>query len=289
MTTWLRAIRVHQWPKNGLLLLPAVAAHMTPSRDDGLAILSAIASFCLLASAVYLLNDLVDVEHDRRHPVKRTRPIAAGKVGTRAVLVVMTSFLLVSLGLALVLPRWFLAAWTAYLVLTTAYSFALKRVVVLDVVVLAALYTVRVIAGAAAVTVELSRWFLAFGVFLFLSLALLKRMIELRGVADRDQVAASGRGWTTSDLPILVNLGMASAVAAALVYCLYITGGQVTALYSRPDLLWMGLPVLLYWLGRAWLLANRGEVHDDPVLFALQDRVSYGVLFLLLAVLYLAT
>ncbi|HZD04297.1 MAG TPA: hypothetical protein VE173_05245, partial [Longimicrobiales bacterium] len=175
------------------------------------------------------------------------------------------------------------------LVLTTSYSFLLKRVVVLDVVILAALYTVRVVAGAAAVTVPLSRWFLAFSVFLFLSLALLKRLVEVAGASDRDEASVPGRGWEVGDLPILRSLGIGSGVVAALVYCLYITERPtVEELYAHPDLLWVGLPVILYWLSRVWLLANRGEVHDDPVVFALRDRVSYLVLALLVAMVMVA-
>lgn len=288
MRLWLRTVRVHQWSKNGLLLLPAVAAHLVPDLPALLALLAAVASFCLLASSMYLLNDLVDIEHDRRHPTKRLRPIATGDVTPRAALVLMSLLALISLGLALLLPVRFLVAWIAYLLLTTAYSFALKKVVVLDVVLLSSLYTVRVVAGAAAVTVPLSRWFLAFGVFLFLSLALLKRMIELQSAPAGGKVESFGRGWHPSDLPILMNLGIASAVAAGLVYCLYINGDQAIELYARPDFLWIGLPLLLYWLARAWLLANRGAVHDDPVVFALRDPTSYLVLSMILAVLYLA-
>lgn len=283
---WLRLVRIHQWAKNGLLLLPALAAHLSPTGAVLGRLGAAVASFSLLASALYVLNDLVDRDHDRRHPTKRHRPLAAGTVGTGAAVAVMAAFALISLGLAVTLPVEFLGAWAAYLVLTGAYSFVLKRVVVLDVVVLAALYTVRVVAGAAAVMVPLSRWFLAFSVFLFLSLALVKRWVEVAGVArapsEGAEPAASptvaGRGWSVVDLPLLRALGVSSAVAAALVYCLYITDEPAQELYRRPDLLWAGLPLLLYWLARVWLLAERGDVDDDPVVFALKDRASWVVL-----------
>lgn len=285
---WLRLVRIHQWAKNGLLLLPALAAHLSPTGAVLGHLGAAVASFSLLASALYVLNDLVDRDHDRRHPTKRHRPLAAGTVGTGAAVAVMAAFALISLGLAVTLPVEFLGAWAAYLVLTGAYSFVLKRVVVLDVVVLAALYTVRVVAGAAAVTVPLSRWFLAFSVFLFLSLALVKRWVEVAGVARAPSEGAgpaasptvAGRGWSVVDLPLLRALGVSSAVAAALVYCLYITDEPAQELYRRPDLLWAGLPLLLYWLARVWLLAERGDVDDDPVVFALKDRASWVVLVL---------
>ena len=182
-----------------------------------------------------------------------------------------------SFALAWGLPRQFLLVWASYLVLTTLYSFGLKRLVVLDVMVLGALYTTRVVAGAAVVAVPLSRWFLAFAVFLFSSLAILKRMVESLGVASREEGSVGGRGWTVRDIPVLLAFGAACSVAAALVYCLYITSDEVLLLYGRPDILWLGLPILLYWLGRVWLLAHRGLVHEDPLLFALRDRASYAV------------
>lgn len=286
LRTWARAVRVHQWSKNGLLLLPALAAHLPPGGPTLLALGASVLSFSFLASAVYLLNDIADLEHDREHPTKRRRPIAAGEISVGAALVAMAVLSALSLVIALGLPLTFLGSWLAYLVLTTAYSFALKRLVVVDVVVLAALYTVRVIAGAAAVSVSLSRWFLAFSVFLFMSLALLKRLVETGRAEDRGGDALAGRGWRVGDRPVLLGFGMASSIAAALVYCLYITDDQLPALYARPDLLWIGLPLLLYWLARLWLLAERGEVDEDPVVFALQDAPSYVVaaLFALMVV-----
>ena len=238
---------------------------------------TAFLSFSLLASAVYLINDIQDLEHDREHPIKRTRPLAAGEIGSGAAVVVAVLLTTASFALAWGLPREFLLVWASYLVLTTLYSFGLKRLVVLDVMVLGALYTTRVVAGAAVVAVPLSRWFLAFAVFLFSSLAILKRMVESLGVASRKEESVGGRGWTVHDLPVLLGFGTACSVAAALVYCLYITSDEVLLLYGRPDILWLGLPILLYWLGRVWLLAHRGLVHEDPLLFALRDRASYVV------------
>lgn len=287
--TWLRAIRVHQWAKNGLLVIPAVAAHLEPSPDVLVTLLLAVGSFSLLASAVYLLNDMMDLEHDRAHPVRSLRPLAAGEVTPRAAVVALALCAVLALILAVRLPPLFMLSWAAYLVLTTAYSFGLKRVALLDVVILAALYTVRVVAGAAAVDVPLSRWFLAFSVFIFLSLAMLKRLVETKGVAARDGEVLAGRGWEVADAPLLLGFGAASAVASALVYCLYITGDEVARLYARPDLLWAGLPILLYWLGRLWLLANRGEVQEDPIVFALEDRASYVVLAALVVTVVLAS
>jgi len=275
--TWARAIRVHQWAKNLLLVLPALAAHLGPTPAVLGSLLLAFLSFSLLASSVYLVNDLADLEHDRAHPSKRERPLAAGLITPGAAAVASVALAGVALVLALRLPPQFLQVWGAYLAITTAYSFGLKRVVVLDVMVLGALYTARVVAGAAAVDVPISRWFLAFAVFLFSSLAILKRMVEGLGLADREGERLGGRGWEVGDIPVLLGFGAACSVASALVYCLDITSEEVVRLYGRPDILWLGLPILLYWLGRVWLLANRGLVHEDPLLFALRDRVSWVV------------
>jgi 4-hydroxybenzoate polyprenyltransferase len=285
---WARALRVHQWAKNLLLVLPALAAHRAPTPLLVGSLVVAFVSFSLLASAVYLVNDIEDVEHDRVHPTKRERPLASGQMSVTAAAGAAAMLAAVAFLLTLALPPRFRLVWAAYLALSTAYSFGLKKVVVLDVMVLGALFTSRVIAGATAVEVPLSRWFLAFTVFFFSSLAILKRLVESQGVADREEETVAGRGWTVPDIPVLLGFGAACSVASALVYCLYITSDEVRRLYDRPDLLWLGLPIFLYWLGRVWLLANRGDVHDDPVLFALRDRTSYIVAAAMTAALLLA-
>jgi len=286
---WMRLIRVHQWAKNGLLILPAAAAHLMPTADRIVALGTAVISFSFLASALYILNDLADLEHDRAHATKRHRPLASGAIRPVPALALMAVLGTTSLGLALSLPASFLAAWAVYLVLSVSYSWSFKRVVVLDVVALSALYTVRVVAGSAAVDVPLSRWFLAFSVFLFVSLALLKRTVEVGGARTAGKEDIPGRGWKSADISLLQNLGVGSAVTSALVYCLYITDPQATELYRRPDILWIGLPIFFYWVGRIWLLTGRGQVHEDPVVFALRDRVSYVVVLLLAVVVVVAS
>jgi len=277
MSALLRSLRIHQWVKNGLILVPALAAHLAPGLQAVTALVVALMSYCLLSSAVYLTNDVLDAPYDRVHPIKRERPVAAGLLTPGSAVAAALVLAAVSLVMALGLPRPFFLAWATYLLLATAYSMGLKRRVVLDVLILAGLYTVRVVAGATAVDVPLSRWFLAFSVFLFTSLALLKRAVEAFEARNRAQGELSGRGWQSEDLPVLTATGLACAVAAALVYCLYITGPDVLDLYRRPDLLWAGLPALLYWVARMWVLALRGEIHDDPLVFALRDRASYAV------------
>lgn len=293
MSLWVRQIRVHQWAKNLLLVLPAAAAHVIVEGPVLMAVARAFLAFSLVASALYIFNDVRDAEHDRQHPTKRNRPIASGAIGSGAAMAVALVFIVASIGLSLALPDAFLWALGAYAGLTLAYSLGLKRLVLVDVLILATLFTLRVIAGAAAVDVELSRWFLAFSVFVFLSLAMVKRAVELRGLAggqvgQRAEDQAPGRGWRTSDLSILQGLGAGAAIAGGLIYCLYITSDDVVNLYARPDMLWAGLPLVIYVLGRIWIGVGRDEVREDPVAHALTDPGSWVAALLFAAVVLLA-
>jgi len=287
--SWLRALRPHHWAKNALMFLPAMAAHLAPSLPLALRLLGGFAAFSALASAVYLLNDIADLESDKLHPSKRLRPVASGEISTRRASVVAIFLIAVSAALAVLLPWEFVVVLVAYFVITSAYSLGLKKRLIVDVITLATLYTLRIIAGATLAEVPLSRWFLAFSIFLFLSLSLVKRTVELRDAGARQVDQISGRGYRPEDLPILGSLGTATAVASALVYCLYITGEDVLTLYSRPDVLWLGLPLFLYWIARLWVLAVRGSLHEDPVAFALGDRVTWAVLGAFFLTVLLAT
>ncbi|MGZ8376206.1 MAG: UbiA family prenyltransferase [Gemmatirosa sp.] len=272
LKAWLRAIRPHQWSKNALIVLPALAAHLTWDLSLVGVLLLGVLTFSITASSIYLVNDLVDLPHDRLHPTKRRRPFAAGELGSLegALAAVLLAGLAAALSLAL--PLAFRVTLLCYAALSLAYSFALKRRPGLDVIVLATLYTTRVIAGGALVSVALSRWFLALSIFLFLSLALVKRVIELQRRPESGRTP--GRDYFASDLPVLISAGLGATMASALVYCLYITDGDVLRLYTHPDGLWLVLPLLLYWQLRLWVFALRRQVHDDPVVFALRDRVS---------------
>ena len=286
---WLRALRPHQWAKNLLIFLPAIAAHVywTPAR-----IASAVGgffAFSLAASAIYVLNDLLDAQHDRRHPTKRARPFAAGDLGIGQGLLLAALVGTTGAAAASYLPKAFQAVLAVYAFLSVSYALGAKRKIALDVILLATLYTLRVIAGAALEAVPLSRWFLAFSIFLFLSLALLKRVVELQDNAPSPGQPLAGRGYVAADAPTLSALGLGATIASSLVYCLYITSEDVLRLYPRPDILWGGLPVMLYWQARVWLLVNRHRMHEDPVVFALHDRVSRISLIAFLALVFLAT
>ncbi len=286
----IRALRLHHWVKNVLVFLPPLMAHRFHELSVWGLSVAAFLSFSLAASAGYVLNDLWDLESDRRHPSKRARPLAAGEVSIPVAL----SLVPVLLGLgayiaATWLPLTFAGLVALYLALALAYSTRLKRTLALDVVVLAGLYTLRILAGAAATATEVSPWLLAFSMFFFLSLAMLKRYTELQQIEQRGAGAgAAGRGYQAGDIEAIANMGSASGYLAVLVLALYLNSNTVTALYDHPAVLWLLCPLLLYWLIRIWLLAHRGQVDDDPVVFAIRDRLSYLVGGLVVVVTLLA-
>ncbi|WP_295454103.1 UbiA family prenyltransferase [uncultured Thiodictyon sp.] len=289
-TALLRAMRPHQWVKNLLLFLPLVAAHAATDGARLLAAALAFLAFGLSASAVYLFNDLLDLAADRRHPRKCRRPFAAGDLPLAWGLLLTPLLLLTAATLSLlVLPPAFTLVLGGYVLLSSAYSVGLKRKPILDVMLLAALYTVRVIAGAAAVAVPASFWLLAFSMFIFLSLALSKRYTELQGLPQRGELTAAGRGWHVDDLPLVQSLGTSAGLACVLVLALYIDSAPAQRLYATPEALWLVCPLLLYWISRLWFKTHRGEMHDDPVVFALRDPVSLLIGALSAGIVILAT
>lgn len=268
-----KALRVHQWAKNLLVFLPLLLAHTI---QLGL-VLTAVASFfcfSFLASATYILNDLLDLEADRVHLNKRQRAFAAGDLSVSTGLVVSFLLAAVAFTIATYLPQKFLIFLLLYLVTTLAYSLALKRIVLLDVVILAGLYTVRMAAGAAATNTLISPWLAAFSIFFFLSLAMVKRFSELQNLHTRGMNPTSARGYHLSDIEQLRSFGTSSAYASVVIFSLYINGRDVTALYHHPSRMWLITPLMILWISRVWLLASRGLLDEDPVIFALEDRMS---------------
>lgn len=277
---YMRALRLHQWLKNLLVFVPVVAAHRLGEAPLLAEASMAFLAFSLCASSVYLFNDLMDMEADRHHPRKRARPLASGKVPVMVAPALILALLTAALGISLTLPRLFLGVLGAYLALNVAYSLWLKPIPILDVLILAGLYTLRIIAGSAAINVWPSSWLLAFSMFLFLSLALVKRYGELMAMRAVDGAKAKARGYRLDDAELLAALGGGAGYLAVLVLALYIEGAA-RAFYSRPQLIWVLCVLLLYWISHLWLMAHRKQMHDDPLVFAVRDRTSQLLLALM--------
>ena len=268
-----KALRVHQWAKNLLVFLPLLLAHSLHS-GPVLAAIAAFFCFCFTASATYIFNDLLDLETDRIHLNKRKRAFAAGDLSVTTGLGISFSLAALALIIATWLPRTFLIYLLLYFVATLAYSLVLKRIVLVDVVILSSLYTIRMLAGSAATRDPVSPWLAAFSIFLFLSLAMVKRFSELQNLSARGVNPTNGRGYLLSDIEQLRSFGTSSAYASIVIFALYINGHDVVALYHHSGRMWLITPLLILWLSRVWLLASRGLLHEDPVVFALSDRMS---------------
>jgi len=285
---YLKALRLHQWLKNLLLFIPLAMSHQLHNPLLLAQAALGFLAFGLCASSVYLLNDLLDLPADRRHPSKRRRAFAAGRIPLHHGVALIPLLLLGALLAALWLPWEFLAVLGLYYGVTLAYSLRLKQAALVDVLTLAGLYTVRLLAGGAAVAVPLSFWLLAFSMFLFLSLALVKRYSELLVMRQENRDNAQGRGYVVGDLEGLAQFGAASGYLAVLVLALYINSEQVKVLYARPEAIWLLCPLLLYWISRVWLLARRDQMHEDPVVFAIEDRRSHWLVAIGAAILWVA-
>lgn len=284
----LKALRPHQWAKNLLVLIPLALAHTLTAQQ---ALSAAIAFFCIsaCASSTYIVNDLLDLDADRRHPEKRLRPFAAGDISVVSGLAIGLLSCVLGIAVAyMLLPIRFLMWLCLYLAATLGYSLYLKRIAIADVILLAGLYTGRVLAGGAATHVAISHWLAAYSMFMFLSLAIAKRFSELQNVLRRGTELSNGRGYLLGDLEQLRSFGTASGYASVVVFALYISGHDVTALYLHPNWLWLIVPFMIFWLSRVWLLAGRGELHEDPVIFAVTDRVSLLIAVLVVLIVTLA-
>jgi 4-hydroxybenzoate polyprenyltransferase len=288
--TWFKALRIHQWLKNLLIFVPLLAAHKITEPQLVIIGVFAFLFFGLVASSVYLLNDLLDLSDDRKHPKKCQRPFASGTLSVKVGLAVVPLLLLVAFAGSLVFLPWgFTVVLAAYYLLTLAYSIDLKRRMMIDVMVLAALYTMRVIAGGAAFGLELTFWILALSLFIFLSLAMVKRYAELHSAAERGQVGQTpGRGYWPDDMGMVAVLGAVSGYIAVLVLALYIHDTATATLYSNAEWIWLAVPLLLFWVSRIWMITHRGDMHEDPLVFAVRDRVSLGVGMLFLLVFWVA-
>jgi 4-hydroxybenzoate polyprenyltransferase len=285
---YLSALRPEHWLKNLLVFVPIFAAHLFLVPGLLARTVVAFLGFCCCASSGYLINDLLDLQADRRHPQKRLRPFASGRLPLTYALAAPPALLALGCLLAGLLSWLSLGTLLLYFTLTLAYSLGLKRVALLDVLVLASLYTLRIIAGSAAIAIVPSVWLLGFSMFLFTSLAFVKRYAELVVMRSIQGDRATARGYELGDAELLASKGTASGYAAVLVLAIYIASGAATARYSRHELIWLVCPLMLYWLGYLWLIAHRGKMYHDPLVFALRNHTSRILILLMVATVLLA-
>ena len=274
----LLAMRPHQWVKNILVFAPLFLSFQFLNIASIIQAFLAFSAFCLTASGLYIVNDILDIEADRAHPTKRNRPFASGRLSkswgvSQSIVVLFLAFAIASY-----LNSKFLAVLIIYAIISASYSFKLKQVVLLDVSLLAVLYTLRIIAGTFAVSLDLSYWLIVFSIFIFTSLAMVKRVSELYNLKIQGKEEAGGRGYTIQDHEIMSALGSASGFVSVLVLALYIHDPLTAERYRHPEWLWIIVPSILYWVGRVWIIAHRGQMNEDPVVFAVRDKVSYLIL-----------
>ena len=276
------ACRPSHWIKNGLVVVPLLTAH-TDRVESYIVAAVAVGCYCLLSSSAYLINDLVDRDHDRQHPWKKNRPIATGEVSPQAGL--LTAIGLLATGLLLGLYQvsfHFLLILGCYYALTLLYSFYLKRQLIVDITALSSLFTLRIAGGAVAVSLELSIWFITFSLFIFFSLATVKRLAELTANRQSGLDQVSGRAYQAEDIPLLGSLSLASGYVAVLTFALYVNSANAQLRYAWPEILWLTCIVLLYWIGRLVLIANRGDIRGDPINFSIRDRCTLGCAIIVL-------
>jgi 4-hydroxybenzoate polyprenyltransferase len=278
---WIKSFRIHQWAKNALVFLPALFSHRILQSQVLIESALAFLAFSLCASSVYVINDLFDRAADRQHPRKRDRPFASGRLTARSGFVASIAVLSVAICLALVVGYRFTAVLCGYYFLTWVYTLRFKHIALVDVMTLAALYTLRVIAGSSATSIPVSFWLLAFSIFIFLSLGIAKRYTEINDLKQDGNATISDRGYTAADLLFLLSIGVAAGYCAVVVIAFYINSADSLVLYHHRKPLWLLCPLLLFWISRIWLLTTRGEMPDDPVLFALRDRSSWLVLIII--------
>lgn len=284
----LKAIRVHQWAKNILIFAALILSHNWFNSEALQTVSYAFLSFSFAASAIYLINDLIDLEADRQHKSKRFRPLAAGTLSIQSAALLIPTLLILSFVIANQTNSAFVTILSAYIILTTAYSLVLKPIPLIDVITLTSLYTIRIVAGAVVINIPLSYWLLAFSMFIFLSLALIKRYSELKNLIEQGKTQLFSRGYHVEDLSVVSIFGITSGYLSVLILVFYIDDLHASALYAQPNWLWFVAVSVLYWISRMWLIAFRGNMHEDPVLFAIRDRTSYFVSAAVACSMYLA-
>jgi 4-hydroxybenzoate polyprenyltransferase len=271
---WIKQLRVHQWLKNLLILVPLIVSGKFMDSDSILLSVLGFISFSCLASATYIINDLLDLESDRSHIRKKSRPLAAGTISLVNGKIAAIILFVLAFSIASFLYDLFNLVLILYLVLTLTYSLKVKQYIGMDVIALASLYTVRIIAGAVILGVTMSFWLLSFSMFVFLSLAIIKRCAELKSLEKTTKVITTGRDYHVEDYMVLMSIGTSSAMLSILMFCFYVNSNVLADQYQQPTMLWLILPALCYWMMRMWIKTHRGEMHDDPIVFSLKDKGS---------------
>ncbi len=289
LTVFRRAIRVHQWSKNILVFIPLITSHQIFELSSFLKGVLAFFAFSFCASSVYIINDLIDREADRAHPRKCRRPFASGDLSVKMGFVLIGVFFTMAVVVASMVDLQFLEILVFYFIMTTLYSLYLKKIAMLDVIVLAGLYTLRLLGGTTSVGIDPSPWLLAFSMFFFLSLAFMKRFSEIMMLQLKSGETRVGRGYMGKDLGIVADLGGSSAYISVMVLALYMQSDEVISIYSHPFRLWFICPIILYWISRMWLKVRRGLIDDDPLVYALRDRVSFALGLIVLSLIVYAT
>ena len=286
-----KQIRIHQWVKNVLVFVPLITSHQAGNIELFISCILAFFAYSFCASATYILNDLSDLESDRKHHKKCFRPLASGALSITQGLLISAILLAASFIISYFLPVWFFLSLILYIVITLSYSFKLKRLQTVDITVLASLYTLRIISGAAAISVLPSFWLLAFSMFVFLCLAIIKRLSEIYKSKDTqdENYKLSGRGYYLNDFPVLMSLASTSGMLSVLVFAMYINSPEVAALYAEPYALWLICPLLGYWIIRIIIMASRGEIDEDPIVFAIKDKRSWVTGFIILLIILLSS
>ena len=270
---YLKVIRTYQWIKNILVFVPMFAAHQL-TKDNFIDSSLAFIAFCLIASSVYVINDLFDLNADRAHPIKKLRPFAIGTIPIKNGLIIFLLLFVPGIVISFIIEFYFFLLVLIYFTLSFLYSIVFKKKVILDICILGILYTFRIVGGGFTTEIQLSFWLLAFSIFLFLSLAAIKRQSELVDLKNRKRINIIGRGYLTNDLPIISTIAISSGFISVLLAGLYINSPDVLALYSKPWTLGVASIILLFWIMNIVFASSRGLVNDDPIIYAIKDNTS---------------
>ena len=281
-----KIIRPHQWVKNILVFIPMLMSHNLNINNFILST-KAFIIFSLVASSIYVINDIVDIKSDKKHPYKKNRPLAAGLININQCKYIILSLLVFCFFFLIDIDNNFFILIVSYFIISNLYTFFLKKYVIVDLLILSSLYTIRIIGGGFITGISVSIWLLSFSIFFFLSLAAIKRQVEIINFKKNKKVKIAGRGYIVSDQKIINMISICSGYISILVLVLYINSPQVISLYSSPDILWGVCLIMLFWISRIMLMSSRKKIEDDPIVYAIKDKISYICLLFILCIMWL--